>query len=149
MFLNRWIDKDVVHNYNGILFNHKKNEILHNDNNAICSIMDATREYYTKQSRSERHIIWYHLRCCCSVTKSCPTLCDPMDCSTPGLPVPHDLPEFAQIHVHWISDVIYMWNLKHGTNKTTKQKQTHRHRQQTCDCQYRGKETDGLGVWGW
>ena len=38
--------------------------------------------------------------CCCSVTKSCLTLCNPMNCSTPDLPVPHDLPEFAQIHVH-------------------------------------------------
>ena len=33
---------------------------------------------------------------CCSVTHSCPTLCDPMDCSMPGLPVLHHLPEFAQ-----------------------------------------------------
>ena len=35
-----------------------------------------------------------------SVTKSCPTLCYPMDCSTPGLPVHHQLPEFTQTHVH-------------------------------------------------
>ena len=42
--------------------------------------------------------------CCCSVDKSCPTLCDPMDCSTPGSSVLHSLPEFAQIHVHWVSD---------------------------------------------
>ena len=33
-------------------------------------------------------------------------LCDPMDCSPPGPPVPHHLPEFAQVHVHWIGDVI-------------------------------------------
>ena len=38
--------------------------------------------------------------CCCSITKLCPTLCDLMDCSTPGFPVLHYLPEFAQIHVH-------------------------------------------------
>ena len=44
--------------------------------------------------------------CCCSVTKSGPTLCNPMDCSTPGSPVLHCLPEFAQIHVRWVSDVI-------------------------------------------
>ena len=36
---------------------------------------------------------------CCSVAKSCPTLCDPMDCSIPGFTVLHYLPEFAQIHV--------------------------------------------------
>ena len=35
-----------------------------------------------------------------SVTQSCPTLCNPMDCSTPGLPVHHQLPEFTQTHVH-------------------------------------------------
>ena len=34
-----------------------------------------------------------------SVTQSCPTLCNPMDCSTPGLPVPHRLPEFLQARV--------------------------------------------------
>ena len=42
----------------------------------------------------------------CSVTQLCPTLCDPMDCSTPGLPVLHHLPEFAQTHVHSVSDAI-------------------------------------------
>ena len=41
-----------------------------------------------------------------SVVQSCPTLCDPMDCSTPGLPVNCQLPEFTQIHVHWVSDTI-------------------------------------------
>ena len=45
--------------------------------------------------------------CCCSVTQSCLTLCDPMDCSTPGFPVHHYFPEFAQTHVHWVSDVIW------------------------------------------
>ena len=45
-------------------------------------------------------------RCCRSVAQSCPTLCDPMDCSMPGLPVPHHLPEFAQVHVYCISDAI-------------------------------------------
>ena len=41
-----------------------------------------------------------------SVSQSCLTLCDPMDCSTPGLPVHHQLPELAQTHVHWVSDAI-------------------------------------------
>ena len=41
-----------------------------------------------------------------SVTQSCMTLCNPMDCSTPGLPVHHQLPEFTQTHVHWVSDAI-------------------------------------------
>ena len=41
-----------------------------------------------------------------SVAQSCPTLCDPMNCSTPGLPVHHQLPEFTQTHVHQVSDAI-------------------------------------------
>ena len=41
-----------------------------------------------------------------SVAQSCPTLYDPMDCSTPGFPVHHQLREFTQIHAHWVSDAI-------------------------------------------
>ena len=41
-----------------------------------------------------------------SVAQSCPTLCDPMNHSTPGLPVHHKLPEFTQTHVHRVSDII-------------------------------------------
>ena len=41
-----------------------------------------------------------------SVAQSCPTLCDPMNCSTPGLPVHHQLPEFTQTHVHRVGDAI-------------------------------------------
>ena len=43
---------------------------------------------------------------CCSVAQLCPTLCDPMDCSMPGFPIPHHLPEFAQVCVHCIDDAI-------------------------------------------
>ena len=41
-----------------------------------------------------------------SVAQSCPTLCDPMNCSTPGLPVHHHLLEFSQTHVHRVRDAI-------------------------------------------
>ena len=41
-----------------------------------------------------------------SVAQLCPTFCYPMNCSTPAFPVHHYLPEFAQIHVHWIKDAI-------------------------------------------
>ena len=41
-----------------------------------------------------------------SVTQSCLTLCDSMECSMPGLPVHHQLPEFTQTHVHWVGDAI-------------------------------------------
>ena len=40
--------------------------------------------------------------CCYSFTQLCPTLCDPMDCSTPGFPVHHKLPELAQTQVSWV-----------------------------------------------
>ena len=41
-----------------------------------------------------------------SVAQSCPTLCDPMNCSMPGLPVHHQLPEFTQTHAHQVGDAI-------------------------------------------
>ena len=41
-----------------------------------------------------------------SLIQSCPTLCDPMDCSTPGFPVHHQLPELAQTRVHRVGDAI-------------------------------------------
>ena len=40
------------------------------------------------------------------VAQWCPTLCDPMNHSTPGLPVHHQFPEITQTHVHWVSDAI-------------------------------------------
>ena len=45
-----------------------------------------------------------------SVTQSCPTLCHPMDCSTPSFPVHHQLPELVQTHVHRVSDNIHPSN---------------------------------------
>ena len=44
--------------------------------------------------------------CCCSVTKLCLTLCDPMDCSLLGFHVHHYFPEITQTHVHWVGDAI-------------------------------------------
>ena len=58
-----------------------------------CQNSDATKMFFSKC-------------CCCSVTQSCPTLCDPVDCSMLGFPVLHYLPEFAQIQVHWVDDAI-------------------------------------------
>ena len=45
----------------------------------------------------------YH---CCSVTHSCPALCNPMDDSTPGFPILHHLLELAQTYIHWISEAV-------------------------------------------
>ena len=44
--------------------------------------------------------------CCCLVSKLYPTLCDSMGCSMPGIPIPHHLQKFAQVHVHWVGDAI-------------------------------------------
>ena len=44
--------------------------------------------------------------CCCSVSQSCPSLWNSVDCSTPGFPVLHHFPELAQTHAHWVSDTI-------------------------------------------
>ena len=58
----------------------------------------AYQESTTVETRSSVRFI--------SVTQSCPSLCDPMHCSTPGLPVHHQLPESTQTHVHWVSDAM-------------------------------------------
>ena len=52
---------------------------------------------------TETHLLWGC--CCCSVTQLYPALCNAIDCSTPGFPVPHHFPEFAQVHVHCISNL--------------------------------------------
>ena len=46
-----------------------------------------------------------------SATQSCLTLCNPMDCSTPGFPVHHQLPELTQTHVNWVGDAIRPFHL--------------------------------------
>ena len=58
---------------------------------------------------SAKFIITY----CCSVAKSCLTPCIPMNCSIPGFSVLHSLPEFAQTHVHWLSNAIHCLILCH------------------------------------
>ena len=55
-----------------------------------------------------RQVLYHFNTCCCcySVTQSCLTLCHLMDCSMPGVPAHHHLPEPIQTRVHWVSDVI-------------------------------------------
>ena len=62
----------------------------------VHSIFKYKRKIYLLGSVS----IWLDCCLCCSVTKSCPTLCDPMNCSTPGFPGLHYIPELAQSHAH-------------------------------------------------
>ena len=64
-----------------------------------CGIFQENKIFYN--SKNEFSSIQFS-----SVTQSCPTICDPMNCSTPGLPVHHQLLEFTQIHVHWVNDAI-------------------------------------------
>ena len=77
----------------------------------ICDIIYSTLSPICNFFLSSRNIICsltFAPRCCCLVAQSCPTLCYPMDCSTPGFPVLHHLPEFAQTHVHWVRDAIQL-----------------------------------------
>ena len=52
------------------------------------------------------HKLFFGLSQFSLVAQPCLTLCDPMDCSMPGFPVPQYLPELAQTHIHWVSDAI-------------------------------------------
>ena len=63
----------------------------------------SRQEYWSGLSFLYLSHVLYHFS---SVAQLCPTLCDPMDCSTPSLPVHHQLPEFTQTHVHWVDDAI-------------------------------------------
>ena len=73
--------------------------------------------------------------------QSCPTLCDPMDYSTPGSPVPHHLPKFAQVHVHCIGGQSPKWTKletsqqKRGVTTRVKKEAKHQ-RQGTVGCLY-------------
>ena len=68
-----------------------------------CAYQLPTLLYFFPKDESVFH---FYRSCCCSVAKSCPPLCHATDCSTPGSSVLHYLPEFAQIHVHWVSEAI-------------------------------------------
>ena len=61
------------------------------------------------------YLVWCKHLQFSSVAQSCPTLCDPMDCTTPGFPVQHQLLEFTQTHVHQVCDAIQpshpLWSL--------------------------------------
>ena len=79
-----------------------------NKNTYLISLYEDQNGEFTEskikaQSINVRH--WYSVQFS-SVTQSCPTLCNPMNCSMPGLPVHHQLPEFTQTHVVWVGDAI-------------------------------------------
>ena len=62
--------------------------------------------FWIAYSFSTKKLCNYHCHQFSSVAQSCPTLCNPMNRSTPGLPVHHQLPEFTQTHIHRVSDAI-------------------------------------------
>ena len=107
--------------------------VLGSDHNHLCKISQILSPYLKaaepKEWTGHTHIMVLHWRntlivshnqvfrsgnesggtkwgSCCSASQLCPTLWDPMDCSMPGLPVHHQLQEFAQMHVHWVGDAI-------------------------------------------
>ena len=67
-------------------------------------VMNSTDSFHCRMSWTL--LINFSMEACCSGTKSDLTICNPMDCSAPGFPVLHCLPEFAQTHVHQVSDAI-------------------------------------------
>ena len=75
-----------------------------------CSKHDNSVSLYLwggcRKTKQKRDLVQSLCCCHCSVTESCPALCDSMDCSMPGFPVLHHFPEFVQTHVHWVSDAI-------------------------------------------
>ena len=70
---------------------------------------------------------------CCSVAQLCPTLCDPMNCSMPGLPVHHQLPELAQTHVHRVGDAIQP---SHPLSPPSPPALNHRENPTPAECKY-------------
>ena len=72
----------------------------------LRQLVKTRMTFQTEEIARGRELCVVLFCCCCSVTKLCLTLCDFMDCSMPGSPVLHHLLEFAQTHVHWVSDAI-------------------------------------------
>ena len=76
----------------------------------VVPVLHSLCHFFFPQLTCELGIIVPILQIQCSqfssVSQLCPTLCDSMDCSTPGLPVHLQLPEFTETHVHWVSDAI-------------------------------------------
>ena len=68
--------------------------------------MDCTVHGVAKSQTRLSEFHYLALNCCRSIVQSCLTFCDPMDCSTPGFPVLHHLPELAQTHAHQVGDAV-------------------------------------------
>ena len=88
----------VVYSYSGVLLSKEKEKTT-----GTCNNMDKPQRQYVEQNKldtkEDTHYSSVHYQFS-SVAQLYLTLCDPMDCSTPGFPVHHQLPELAQTHVH-------------------------------------------------
>ena len=84
--------------YNTKRENYRPISLIHTDAKVLSKILANRIQQCIKKFI---HHDWFS-----SVAQSCLTLCDPMDCSTPGFPVHHQLPELAQTHVHRVGDAI-------------------------------------------
>ena len=69
-------------------------------------LIDFASQEFSQSSTSQHLRLLFISVQFSSITQSCPTLCDPMNSSMPGLPVHHQLPELTQTHVHWVGDAI-------------------------------------------
>ena len=94
----RWSDHRLPHKYNKNSSEYRTTPMI------TClptNILKFIRIWNTYRTTFQQPSVQFS-----SVPQSCPTLCNPMNRSTPGLPVPHQLPEFTQTHVHWVGDAI-------------------------------------------
>ena len=95
-------------NYLHIVLSNRK-RITQNHNQIFFSYVADEFSGIAYERTKEKHkcLLWiFSLVQFSSVAQSCPTLCDPMNCSTPGLLVHHHLPQFTQTHVHRVGDAI-------------------------------------------
>ena len=81
-------------------------ETLCEDVGSLISLWRTRRVHSKVQPSLQSHRALIHFRSVCSAAKSCPNLCNPMDCTMPGFPVPLHLLKFAQVHVHYIGNAI-------------------------------------------
>ena len=89
----------------GVVFFHVRSKYL--PSNSFNLFEDIGKKAITVTYRNTQGKGLHHLYLFSSVAQTCPTLCDSMNHSTPGLTVHHQLPEFTQTHVHRVSDAIH------------------------------------------
>ena len=85
-----------------------ENYLLWRINSAVCYDLDIVFLTAEKNEVQNCNVLLMRLS---SVARLCLTLCDPVDCSMPGFPIHHQLPELAQTHVHRVGDIIQLSHL--------------------------------------